>query len=106
MRHRVRRNLQAWAYIGAGRKVVDMVRNGVRIPVKDGPPAPFHQGVSMEDAPPDQLRFKDGELARFCLAERGRKAIARSRSPALSVPKPGVNKWRLIIDMRPLNRYC
>jgi hypothetical protein len=22
------------------------------------------------------------------------------------VPKPGVNKWRLIIDLRELNNYC
>jgi hypothetical protein len=22
------------------------------------------------------------------------------------VPKPGVNKWRLIVDMRELNSYC
>eukprot|EP00873_Tetraselmis_striata_P013891 jgi/Tetstr1/434155/TSEL_002479.t1 len=60
MRHRVRRNWQALADIGAGRRVVDMVRNGVRIPLKNGPPAPFNQGVSMEDATPDQLRFCHG----------------------------------------------
>eukprot|EP00873_Tetraselmis_striata_P025410 jgi/Tetstr1/445674/TSEL_003479.t1 len=42
-----------------------MIRNGVRIPLKDGPPGSIHQGVSMEDATPDQLRFMDGELARF-----------------------------------------
>jgi hypothetical protein len=22
------------------------------------------------------------------------------------IPKPGENKWRLIIDLRPLNKYC
>eukprot|EP00873_Tetraselmis_striata_P015296 jgi/Tetstr1/435560/TSEL_024463.t1 len=42
-----------------------MIRNGVRISFKNGPPAPFNQGVSMEDATPDQLRFMDEELARF-----------------------------------------
>eukprot|EP00873_Tetraselmis_striata_P033181 jgi/Tetstr1/453445/TSEL_040426.t1 len=42
-----------------------MIRNGVRISLKNGPPAPFYQGVSMEDATPDQLRFMDSELARF-----------------------------------------
>eukprot|EP00873_Tetraselmis_striata_P035703 jgi/Tetstr1/455967/TSEL_042748.t1 len=66
MRHRVRRNWQTWADIGAGRMVVDMIRNGVRVPFKSGPPAPFHQGViSMEDATYNLLRFMDGELARF-----------------------------------------
>eukprot|EP00873_Tetraselmis_striata_P002974 jgi/Tetstr1/423238/TSEL_001356.t1 len=34
-----------------------MIRNGVRIPFKSGPPAAFHQGVSMEDATPDQWRL-------------------------------------------------
>eukprot|EP00873_Tetraselmis_striata_P028826 jgi/Tetstr1/449090/TSEL_036302.t1 len=42
-----------------------MIRNGVSIPFKRGPPAPFNQGVSMEDATHDQLRFMDDELARF-----------------------------------------
>eukprot|EP00873_Tetraselmis_striata_P036340 jgi/Tetstr1/456604/TSEL_043307.t1 len=62
MRRRVRRNWHAWADIGAGRRVVDMIRNGVRVPFKSGPPAPFNQGVSMEDATPYQLRFMDDEL--------------------------------------------
>eukprot|EP00873_Tetraselmis_striata_P045019 jgi/Tetstr1/465283/TSEL_009984.t1 len=67
MRHRVQRNYwHAWADIGAGRWVVDVTRNGVRIPFKSGPPAPFHQGASMEDAMTlSQLRFMDIELARF-----------------------------------------
>eukprot|EP00873_Tetraselmis_striata_P008552 jgi/Tetstr1/428816/TSEL_018803.t1 len=107
MRHRVRRNRQAWADIGVGRRVVDMIRNGVRIPFGNGPPAPFNQRVSMEDATPDQLRFKDEELARFLASgawEEGH--CSRWVSRLLLVPKPGVNKWRLIIDLRPLNRYC
>eukprot|EP00873_Tetraselmis_striata_P002258 jgi/Tetstr1/422522/TSEL_001283.t1 len=79
MRHRVRRNWHAWADIGAGRPVVNMIRNGVRIPFKSGPGrfAPFSQRVSMEDATPDQLRFMDDELLAFWLAERGKKATAR-----------------------------
>eukprot|EP00873_Tetraselmis_striata_P022283 jgi/Tetstr1/442547/TSEL_030645.t1 len=81
MRHRVRRNWHAWADIGAGRPVVNMIRNGVRIPFKSGPGrfAPFSQRVSMEDATPDQLRFMDDELLAFWLAERGKKATARDR---------------------------
>eukprot|EP00873_Tetraselmis_striata_P043104 jgi/Tetstr1/463368/TSEL_008290.t1 len=42
-----------------------MIRNGVRIPFKSGPPAPFNRGVLKEDATPDQLHFMDDELARF-----------------------------------------
>eukprot|EP00873_Tetraselmis_striata_P022838 jgi/Tetstr1/443102/TSEL_031158.t1 len=55
-----------------------MIRNGVRIPFKDGRPAPFHQGVSMEDATPDQLNFMDDELARF-LASRLWEEVHSSR---------------------------
>eukprot|EP00873_Tetraselmis_striata_P046628 jgi/Tetstr1/466892/TSEL_011347.t1 len=107
MRHRMRRSWQAWADLGVGRQVVDMIRNGVCIPFKNGPPAPFNQGVSMEDATPDQLRFMDDELARFLASgawEEGHCSQWVSR--LFLVPKPGVNTSRLIIDIRPLNRYC
>jgi hypothetical protein len=44
-------------------------------------------------------------------AERGsapatRAYNTRSVSRMLLVPKLGVNKWRLIIDLRELNNYC
>eukprot|EP00873_Tetraselmis_striata_P034620 jgi/Tetstr1/454884/TSEL_041748.t1 len=107
MRHRVRRNWQASADIGAGRKVVDMIRDGVRIPLKGGPPAPFHHGVSMEDATPDQLRFMNGELARFMASGAWEEGLfSRWISPLFLVAKPGVYTWRPIIDLLPLNRYC
>eukprot|EP00873_Tetraselmis_striata_P034560 jgi/Tetstr1/454824/TSEL_041704.t1 len=84
-----------------------MIRNGVRISFKNGPPAPFNQGVSMEDATPDQLRFTDEELARFLASGAWEKGHGlRWVSRLFLVPKPGVNKWRLIIDLRPFNRYC
>eukprot|EP00873_Tetraselmis_striata_P019862 jgi/Tetstr1/440126/TSEL_028483.t1 len=62
----------------------------------------------MEDATPDQLRFVDGELAARFLASGAWEEGHCSRwvSRLLLVPKPSVNKWRPIIDMRPLNRYC
>eukprot|EP00873_Tetraselmis_striata_P018313 jgi/Tetstr1/438577/TSEL_027128.t1 len=96
--------------IGAGCMVVNMtIRNGVRIMFKNGPPTPFHyQGVSMGDATPDQLRFMNSELARFLASgawEEGH--CSRWISRLFLAPKPGVNKWRLIIiDLQPLNRYC
>eukprot|EP00873_Tetraselmis_striata_P000014 jgi/Tetstr1/420278/TSEL_001027.t1 len=61
----------------------------------------------MGDATPAQLEFMDGELARFLAVgawERG--YCAKWVSRLFLVPKPGTNKWRLIIDLRPLNRYC
>eukprot|EP00873_Tetraselmis_striata_P046349 jgi/Tetstr1/466613/TSEL_011101.t1 len=56
---------------------------------------------------PAQLEFMDGELARLLAVgawERG--YCAKWVSRLFLVPKPGTNKWRLIIDLRPLNRYC
>eukprot|EP00873_Tetraselmis_striata_P018807 jgi/Tetstr1/439071/TSEL_027561.t1 len=84
-------------------QVVDVIRNGVRIPFKDGPPASFHQGVSMKDATLNKLRFVDGELSRFLASGAWKKASARGGSPgSFSSPSsPGVNKWRCIIDLRP-----
>eukprot|EP00873_Tetraselmis_striata_P003446 jgi/Tetstr1/423710/TSEL_014344.t1 len=61
----------------------------------------------MGDATPAQLEFMDGELAGFLAVgawERG--YCAKWVSRLFLVPKPGTNKWRLIIDLRPLNRYC
>eukprot|EP00873_Tetraselmis_striata_P046012 jgi/Tetstr1/466276/TSEL_000956.t1 len=61
----------------------------------------------MGDASPAQLEFMDGELARFLAVgawERG--YCAKWVSRLFLVPRPGTNKWRLIIDLRPLNRYC
>eukprot|EP00873_Tetraselmis_striata_P033008 jgi/Tetstr1/453272/TSEL_003954.t1 len=53
MRHRVRRNWQGSADIGAGRRSVDVLRNGVRIPFKNAPPARFTKG------PCDYMLFMD-----------------------------------------------
>eukprot|EP00873_Tetraselmis_striata_P006219 jgi/Tetstr1/426483/TSEL_016784.t1 len=61
----------------------------------------------MGDATPARPEFMDGELARFLDVgawERG--YCAKWVSRLFLVPKPGTNKWRLFIDLRPLNRYC
>eukprot|EP00873_Tetraselmis_striata_P046470 jgi/Tetstr1/466734/TSEL_011207.t1 len=42
MRHRVRRSWQAWADIGAGRKVVDMIPNGLLHDLKWRAAVPAH----------------------------------------------------------------
>jgi hypothetical protein len=60
----------------------------------------------MLDATPAQLEFLDSELARFeaCRAWE-RTHNSRYVSHMFLVPKPGHNQWRLIIDLRELNRY-
>eukprot|EP00873_Tetraselmis_striata_P008644 jgi/Tetstr1/428908/TSEL_018884.t1 len=62
----------------------------------------------MHDATPAQLTFLEGELARF--VESGAWEFGTCRkwvSRLFLVPKPGVNQWRCIIDLRVLNNsYC
>ena len=43
---RVRRNLAEWRRIGASRKVLRWLNEGVRVQWENGPPPPFHHGVS------------------------------------------------------------
>eukprot|EP00873_Tetraselmis_striata_P020672 jgi/Tetstr1/440936/TSEL_029205.t1 len=75
-----------------------MIRKGVRTPFKNGPPAPFHQGVSMEDATPDQLRFVDGELARF-LASRAWVAVP-NHSNGRSIDMPVETAYMYVVYLR------
>eukprot|EP00873_Tetraselmis_striata_P014170 jgi/Tetstr1/434434/TSEL_023534.t1 len=108
MRHRVRRQWRQWQDIGASDQVLRWIQEGVRIPFKHNRPPPnFHNGISMQDATPAQLTFLEGELARF--VESGAWELCTCRkwvSRLFLVPKPGVNQWRCIIDLRVLNSYC
>lgn len=59
------------------------------------------------DATRDQIMFMDNEVQRMVdigAWEEGRRSTWIS--PMFLVPKPGSNKWRVIIDLRFLNRYC
>jgi hypothetical protein len=61
----------------------------------------------MLDATKQQLDFMASELPRFLRSgawEPGQRNMWVSRM--FLVPKSGENKWRLIIDLRPLNKYC
>jgi hypothetical protein len=108
MRHRVRRRWREWERIGASGQVLSWIRHGVRVRFKHGTrPKPFNHGISMLDATKAQLEFLDSELPRFeaCGAWE-RSDSPRYVSRIFLVPKPGCNQWRLIIDLRELNRYC
>ena len=61
----------------------------------------------MKDATKPQLDFLATELPRFeaCGAWE-RASNTRYVSRMFLVPKPGVNKWRLVIGLRELNNYC
>ena len=94
MRHRVRLRWRKKEHIGASGQVVNCIRHGVRVKLKNGlRPKPFNHGVTMKDATQPQLNFLATELPRFeaCgVWERAHNARYVSRL----VPKPGVNKWR------------
>ena len=108
MRHRVRRSWREWEKIGASVQTLQWIREGVSIPFKNNRPPPrFNQGVSLLDATPAQLEFVERELARFVQAGAWEPSTCSDYvSRLFLVPKPGVNQWRLICDLRPLNKYC
>eukprot|EP00873_Tetraselmis_striata_P016125 jgi/Tetstr1/436389/TSEL_025221.t1 len=60
----------------------------------------------MEGATPDKRSYMNGDLARFLSSGEWEEGhCSRWVSRLFLVPKPGVNKWRLIIDLRPLHQY-
>jgi hypothetical protein len=61
----------------------------------------------MKDATQPRLDFLATELPRFEACGAWERAYnTRYVSRMFLVPKPGVNKWRLIIDLRELSSYC
>jgi hypothetical protein len=58
------------------------------------------------DATPAQLEFVNRELARFVQAEAWEPSTCNDYVSILFiVHKPSVNQWRLMCDLRPLNKY-
>jgi hypothetical protein len=97
-----------WEHIGASGQFLNWVRHGVLVKFKHGTcPRPFNHGISMLDATQGHLEFLNSELPCFeaCGAWEG-SHNPRYVSRMFLVPKPGHNQWRLIIDLRELNRYC
>jgi hypothetical protein len=61
----------------------------------------------MKGATQPQLDFLSTELPRFeACGAKERAYSTRYISRMFVVPKPGVNKWRLIIDFCELSSYC
>eukprot|EP00873_Tetraselmis_striata_P018116 jgi/Tetstr1/438380/TSEL_026946.t1 len=61
----------------------------------------------MHDATPGHLDFMATELPRFeAIGAWERGHCDKWVSRMFLVPKPGTNKWRLIIDLRELNKWC
>jgi hypothetical protein len=70
-----------------------------------GPPPPFNDGISCQRLPKDQDDFLKEEIVRLT-AKGVLKPIEYSRwvSRAFLEPKPG--GWRLVIDLRTINKFC
>jgi len=112
LRHRLRRRLDHWEEGGASPQVLSWIREGVRCPwLRGGPPPPFHHGESLLDATRAQREWLHAETERCLASGAWEPATARSHvSRAFLVPKPSPPgappKWRLVVDLRELNRYC
>jgi hypothetical protein len=61
----------------------------------------------MLDAAHEQLNFTDSELPSTVQSSAWEPG-QRNKWVSMNclAPKPGENKWRLIIDLRPPNKYC
>ena len=101
---RVRSTLAAWRAAGASRQVLRWLGEGVRVPWDvDGPPAPFHHGVSS---------FTQSERA-WLSAEMQRGVATGAYRPAertTHVSRAFVHyskgKPRLVVDLRWVNAHC
>lgn len=105
-RHKLRRHVLEWQKIGASPKVLSWIAQGVNIRWKRKPPRRFHNGISLTNLTPEQQRFMDTELARLVRVgalEPGH--VSHYVSKAFLVPK-GEGKWRLVFDLRHLNKHC
>ncbi|KAK3287913.1 hypothetical protein CYMTET_4591 [Cymbomonas tetramitiformis] len=82
------------------------ITHGVKMRWKRGPPPPFDHGVSLDATWQHQV-WLDAKKTR--LLENGAWTRATRRlhvSRAFLVPKPGTNKWRLVVNFRWLNQWC
>ncbi|KAK3248980.1 hypothetical protein CYMTET_41578 [Cymbomonas tetramitiformis] len=92
---------------GASSKVLQWITHGARMRWITGPPKPFDHGVSLVDATSAQLEWIRAETERCVLMGAWVRAHRRRHvSRVFLVPKPGTNKWRLVMDFRWLNAHC
>ncbi|KAK3273359.1 hypothetical protein CYMTET_18397 [Cymbomonas tetramitiformis] len=83
------------------------LNKGARMRWVDKAPLPFDHGVSLSDATPPQLEWMASKTER-CI-KTGAWVRARRRrhvSRVFLVPKPGTNKWHLVMDFRWSNAHC
>ena len=110
LHERVRSRARAWAGAGASSEVISWLLDGYRLPWARAPPRPFNLGVSCRKADAEQRAWLVEEVARLQNIGAIRPATTfKYVSKAFLVRKPTAvgrpRKWRLIIDLRPINRH-
>ena len=112
MRHRVRARLPEWRRRGAPEQVQRWIRSGAPIEwISRQRPPKFDMGVSCArgSLTAAQQTFLDAEIRRCCdVVGSWERAMCRDWvSKAFLVPKPGyTDRWRIVVDLRPLNKFC
>ena len=109
---KVRKRWKEWKCSGATERVLRWVSRGVPCYWKAGAPAPWNMGQSMMDASPAEVDWVEREASRCVNSGAWREVNSLQYcSRVFLVPKPGLDsegrvKYRLIIDLRPLNMHC
>ena len=105
-RHNVRREWSKWRDLGASGQVLEWILHGVSVPwLPGGPPPPFNDGTSCRGLPQDQAQFLTEEIAR--LKEKGVfRPVEHARWVSRAFLEPKTGGWRLVIDLRTINKYC
>ncbi len=109
----MRARVREWRAAGASQRQLRWISEGIRVEWSGRQrPHRYDVGPSCTQVTAEQSAWLESELAR-CVHETGALEPGRSREHvcrAFLVPKPaaadGTKKWRLIVDLRPLNAYC
>ncbi len=107
-RHNVRQEWSKWRDLGASGQVLEWIRHGVAVPWLTRAPPPLSTKVfRVAGCPATKQRFLQGEIERLTLAGVLRPVeYSRWVSRAFLVPKPVGSGWRLIVDLREINKAC
>lgn len=109
LRHRLRRRLPAWRSAGASPQVLEWIRDGASCQWIDGPPPPYNYGVSLSKMTLEQSAFLEDVVTKHYATGAWEDAPLDERTHICRVhlvPKKGAVKWRVVVDLRPTNRYC
>lgn len=108
----VRRRIGGWRQAGADLQVLQWLQHGVKINFTNGPPPKYDMGSSCTDLTVEEQKFLDYEIDRQLTSGAWIETDNDGWvSRAFLAPKPGylpngVKKFRLVIDLRPVNKYC